>query len=103
MDSADSPLVVDRLYGDRRRQLPRHGIGGTSGLGRLLALTAALSAHVQRSVYVRPALRHQVAWRTTHRRVGANAMSEQIEAVSEQIKAAIVEYWRGRTNLGPTW
>ena len=32
--SADSPLAVDRLYGDRHRQLRRHGTGRTSGLGR---------------------------------------------------------------------
>jgi hypothetical protein len=28
VDSADSPLVVHRLYGNGHRQLRRHGIGG---------------------------------------------------------------------------
>ncbi len=32
VDSANPPLAVDRLYGDRHRQLRRHGIGRTSRL-----------------------------------------------------------------------
>src|SRR6476659_8425443 len=61
--SADSPLAVDRLYDDRHRQLRRHGSGGTSRLGGLLAVAAALPAAVLRPVHVRVSICYEVAQR----------------------------------------
>ena len=64
MDSADPPLAVHRLYGDRHRQLRRPGTGGdASALGDLLAAAPARLAPVHRSVLVRAAVCHQVAQR----------------------------------------
>src|SRR5262249_11153523 len=70
MDSADPPVAIDRFYGNCRRQLRRHGAGGTSCLGRLLATAPALSANVHRAIYVRAALCGQVAQRVTRRPMG---------------------------------
>src|SRR6185312_1703796 len=61
--SANPPLAVDRLYGDRHRQLRRHGIGGASGPGRLLATAAAVLAPVHGSIHVRAAVCRKVARR----------------------------------------
>jgi len=72
MDSADPPVAIDRFYGDCRRQLRRHGTGGTSCLGRLLATASALFAPDHRVIYVRAALCGQVAQRATRRRMGVN-------------------------------
>src|SRR3712207_215859 len=68
MDSADPPLVVHCLYGDRHRQLRRVGLrtGATSGLGDLLPVAPARLAPVHRSVLVRAAVCHQAAQPATH-------------------------------------
>src|SRR5258708_32275944 len=72
--SANSPLAVDRLYDHRHRQLRRHGTGGTSRLGGLLAAAPALPAAVHRPVHGRVALCYQVAQRETHCRTGSDIM-----------------------------
>ena len=63
VDSADSPLAVYCLYGDRHRQLHRHGTGGwdASALGDVLAAAPARLAAVHRSVLVRAAVCDHVA------------------------------------------
>ena len=65
VDSADPPLAVYCLYGDRHRQLRRHGTGrwDASALGDVLAAAPARLASVHRSVLVRAAVCHQVAQR----------------------------------------
>jgi predicted enzyme related to lactoylglutathione lyase len=59
-------IQVEDLYGDRPRQLRRHGSGGASGLGALRATDPALSAAVHRALYVRAALCREVARDATH-------------------------------------
>ena len=67
VDSADPPLAVHCLYGDRHRQLRRLGAGDEPPpLGDLLAAAPARLAPVHRSVLVRAAVCHQVAQRATH-------------------------------------
>src|ERR1700726_1296211 len=46
VDSANSPLAVHRLYGDRHRQFRHHGIWAAALLGGLFAAAAAFSASV---------------------------------------------------------
>src|SRR5712691_5703327 len=120
MGSADPPLAVHCLYGDRHRQLRRHSKGGrdASALGDLLAAAPARLAAVHRSVLVRAAVCHQVAQRATHRlngipehhiaRQGRKATpgeagnmkksrSKKAESPSELIDARIEDLgdWRG--------
>ena len=66
MDSADAPLAVHCLYGDRHRQLRRVGTGAASRMGDLLAAAPARLSPVHRSVLVRAAVCHEVAQRATH-------------------------------------
>ena|ERR1700681_2859117 len=46
VDSADSPLAVHRLYGDRHRQFRHHGIWAAALLGGLCAAAPAFPAPV---------------------------------------------------------
>src|SRR6202035_336576 len=63
VDSADSPLAIHHLHGDRHRQFRHHGVSAAALLGGLFAAAAALFAVVQRSVHVRAALCRQAARR----------------------------------------
>src|SRR5215510_7758780 len=113
MDSPDPPLAFNDLYGDRRRQLRRHGIGGTSCVDRLLATAPTLSAPAQRSVLVCAAVCHQMGQRvteaaesmmkkvttTTKKRTGGSKEGSGGHTPSQLIDARIKELsdWRGKT------
>src|SRR5262245_56780267 len=113
MDSPDPPLAFNDLYGDGRRQLRRHGIGGTSRLGRLFATAPTLSAPAHRSVLVCATVCHQMAQRmmehgrttmkkvttTTKKRTGGSKEGTGGNTPSQLIDARIKELsdWRGKT------
>src|SRR5262245_22962234 len=63
MGSADPPMAVHRLHGDRHRQHRRPGAGGrdASALGDLLAASPARLAPAHGFVLVRAAVWRQVA------------------------------------------
>src|SRR5215510_7674041 len=113
MDSPDSPLAFNDLHGDGRRQLRRHGIGGTSRLGRLLATAPTLSAPAHRSLLVCATVCHQMAQRMTDaaeftmkkvkttmkKRKGGSKQDSAGHTPSQLIDARIKELsdWRGKT------
>ena len=98
LDSADPPLGVHCLHGDRHRQLRRPGTGGwdASALGDLLAAAPARLAPVQRSVLVRAAVCRQVAQREENmKKSGASQGQSASELISKRI--AELGDWRGET------
>src|SRR5262245_52288845 len=74
MDPTVPPLGVHHLHGDGHCQLRRHGTGGTSPVGSLLAAAPTLPAIVQRPVHVRAAVCRQVAQRVTREQIGVTAV-----------------------------
>ena len=67
MDSAASPLGVDRLHRHRDRQLRRAVPGEAAELGDLFAAPPARAAALHRLVSVRAAVRRQAAERAARR------------------------------------
>jgi catechol 2,3-dioxygenase-like lactoylglutathione lyase family enzyme len=91
--SADPPLAVHRVYGDRHRQLRRPGAGGwdASALGDLLAAAPARLAPAHRSVPVRAAVCHQVAQRAGRKATQGEAGSMK---KSRHLPDTIVQWTR---------
>src|SRR5215467_8018236 len=71
MGSANSPLAIDCLHDDRRRQLRLYGIRGAFELDSLFAIASSLLNVVHRSVHVRVAVCRKMA-RVPNRRIGTN-------------------------------
>src|SRR6185369_11959509 len=96
LDSADASLVGYRLYGDRHCQLRRLGEGNAAAVGNLFAVAPARLAHVQRSIFVRAAIPHQLAQpEEDMKKPDASQSPSASELISKRI--ADLGDWRGKT------